>query len=427
MELPESLWDQPGDEADHARREQPYFVIWRASGTILAASADGDSIPRSIGSALPSGHPPGFRWRDGVRREMLLVGPRGTLILVGKPAGRELAELGAFAWRLLASGIVVLVVGLAGGWLISRSITGPIAAISRTASEISASNLSRRIETLGIDQELVGLATILNEMFARLEAAFERQSRFTSDASHELRTPLAVIHSHAELALSKPRSADEYRETLIACLGAASRMAKLVDGLLTLARADAGRLDVHFAKVDLRSVVEEVVDQYRPQAETAGVSLATELPEPLPVKGDPVLLARVSSNLLSNALRYTPSGGRVRIALRADAHTALLVVEDSGCGIPVEDQSKVFERFFRADRARSRAQGGNGLGLAIAKSLVEVHKGSIGFTSVPECGTRFEVRLPLVASARDGAQTAAPKPRSARNLPSPPMGPNGDG
>ncbi|MCH8189178.1 MAG: HAMP domain-containing protein, partial [Proteobacteria bacterium] len=202
-------------------------------------------------------------------------------------------------------------VGLAGGWLISRSITRPIAAIARTASEISASNLSRRIETAGIDQELVGLATILNDMFTRLEAAFERQSRFTSDASHEMRTPLAVIHAHAELALSKTRSADEYRETLVACLGAASRMATLVDGLLTLARADAGRLELHFDNVDLRSVVQEVVDQYRPQAETARISLSSELEETSPVKGDPALLARVSSNLLSNALRYTPEGGRV--------------------------------------------------------------------------------------------------------------------
>jgi two-component system, OmpR family, sensor kinase len=407
IQLPDSLLDQPGD----GPREQPYFVIWRADGSELAASADRPSIPQSVRSTPPSGNPPGFRWRQTDQREMLLLGPRGTLILVGKPATRELAELRAFAWRLLGSGTLVLAVGLAGGWIISRSITRPIAAISRTASAISASNLSRRIETSGIDEELVGLATVLNEMFTRLEAAFERQSRFTSDASHELRTPLAVIHSHAELALSKPRSADEYRETLITCLRAASRMATLVDGLLTLARADAGRLDVHFAPVDLRGVVAEVVDQYRPQAESAGISLSTVLSDPLSVKGDPALLARVSSNLLSNALRYTPAGGKVNVTLRADDHAALLVVEDSGCGIPVEDQSKVFERFFRADRARSRAQGGNGLGLAICKSLVEVHRGSIGFTSVPDAGTRFEVRLPLAPAGPDLLIATADQPR----------------
>ena len=189
------------------------------------------------------------------------------MIVVGKPVGRELGELRTLAWQLVMLGLLVLAVGLAGGWLISRSITRPIAAMEQTAASISASNLTRRIDSEGIDHELVGLATVLNAMFTRLEGAFERQSRFTSDASHELRTPLAVIHSHAELALSKPRSSEEYRETLTACLKAAGRMATLVDGLLTLARADAGRLDLNFRAVDLSTLVDDLVDQYHTQAE----------------------------------------------------------------------------------------------------------------------------------------------------------------
>jgi heavy metal sensor kinase len=324
-----------------------------------------------------------------------MAGARDTRILVGKPLGRELAELRTFAWQLIGSGLLVLGIGLAGGWIFSRSITRPIASIARTASAISANNLSRRIDTSEIDVELVSLAEVLNQMFERLEAAFDRQSRFTSDASHELRTPLAVIHSHAELALSKPRSGEEYRETLGACLKAAGRMSSLVDGLLTLARADAGKLDLHFRQVDLRAVVEEVVDQFRPQAEIGRIALATDLSRAAPVHGDAALLARISSNLLSNALRYTSSGGEVRVHVDTSQGGAVLVVEDTGCGIPLEDQPRVFERFFRADRARSRSQGGNGLGLAICKSLVEVHQGTISFTSAPDRGTRFEVRLPL--------------------------------
>jgi heavy metal sensor kinase len=401
--LPGSLLDGNGPG-----RESPYFKIWRADGSLLAESAAPDPPPGHKPGDTPADavddrpapaflqdFPPGFRWQPGDRREMVMAGPHGMTILVGKPAGRELGELRWFAWRLVASGAIMLVVGLAGGWVISRSITRPIDAIAATANEISARNLARRIETSGLDQELIGLATILNEMFARLEAAFERQSRFTSDASHELRTPLAVIHAHAELALSKPRSGEEYRETLAACLKAAGRMGTLVDGLLTLARADAGRLDTQFRELDWRSVVEEVVDQYRPQADTAGITLSTNFGEPLPVRGDMALLARVSSNLISNALRYTPTGGRVHVALRAaGSDGAVLAVEDTGCGIPLEDQSKVFERFYRADRARSRAAGGNGLGLAICKSLVEAHHGRIAFSSVPERGSRFEVWLP---------------------------------
>lgn len=405
IELPGPAFRQP----ERGSHDRPYFFIWREDGTVLAATASPKSPPPGLFDVRPPGRPPdrppGFRWRVGDRRETLQPGPRGTLILVGKQVGHELAELRAFAWRLAAIGLLVLVVGLAGGWTISHSITRPIAAISRTASEISASNLSHRIETTGIDQELVELATILNDMFARLEAAFERQSRFTSDASHELRTPLAVIHSHAELALSRSRSGEEYRETITTCLDAASRMATLVDGLLLLARSDAGRLEAVFKTVDLRDVVEEVMDSLRVRAKSARISLSCTLEESLPVRGDPVLLARVTSNLLSNALNYTPAGGHVSISLRSDTTSARLIVEDSGCGIPYEDQGKVFERFFRADKARSRARGGHGLGLAICKSLVEVHKGSIGFTSVPEQGTRFEVRLPLATSNGDGGST----------------------
>jgi len=410
MTLPGSLLDAP----DSPQQDWPYFKIWEADGTVLAESdnlaAPGSSDERrpdvaQIGS--PPGFPPGFRWREPDRREIVVSGPRGSTILVGKPFGRELAEMRRLAWRLFGGGMIVMIVGLAGGWLISRSITQPIQAIATTASEISARNLARRIETSGLDKELVGLATILNEMFERLEGAFERQSRFTSDASHELRTPLAVLHAHAELALSRPRSAEEYRETLAACLKAAARMGTLVDGLLMLARADAGRLDPQFRRLDWSEVVDDVVDQYRPQAAAAGIELSTDLAGPVPVRGDAALLARVSSNLLGNALRYTPQGGRIHIALNAQGSDgAVLAVEDTGCGIAVEDQARVFERFFRADKARSRSQGGNGLGLAICKSLVEAHHGRIGFTSVPDQGTRFEVCLPL-----DGeANLAGPAP-----------------
>jgi heavy metal sensor kinase len=423
--LPGSLLDGPGP-----RREWPYFKIWRADGSLLAELATPDPPPQRQPADAPADSsvdrpapdlsqdfPPGFSWQPGDRREMVIAGPHGTTILVGKPAGRELGELRWFAWRLVASGAIMLLVGLAGGWLISRSITRPIDAIAATANEISARNLARRIETGGLDQELIGLATILNEMFARLEAAFDRQSRFTSDASHELRTPLAVIHAHAELALSKPRSGEEYRETLTACLKAAGRMGTLVDGLLTLARADAGRLETQFRELDWRSVVEEVVDQYRPQADTAGITLSTNFDEPLPVRGDVALLARVSSNLISNALRYTPTGGRVHVALRAaGSDGAVLTVEDTGCGIPLEDQSKVFERFYRADRARSRAAGGNGLGLAICKSLVEAHHGRIAFSSVPERGSRFEVWLPQVGAKGASERTPSAPRRLGSDL-----------
>jgi two-component system OmpR family sensor kinase len=403
IDLPDSLLERPDDEP----RDRPYFVIWRANDTVLASSSERVPTARPAPFELSIAQAPVFRWQQDGRREVFLLGPRGAVILVGKPLGRELGELRTLAWQTLGTGVFVLAVGLAGGWIISRSITRPIAAISQAASAISASNLSRRIETSEIDQELIGLATVLNDTFARLEGAFVRQSRFTSDASHELRTPLAVIHSNAELALSRPRSVEEYRETLTACLRASSRMAALVDGLLTLARADAGRLETDFKAVDLRAIVEEVVDHFGPQAAVAKVAISTTLEEPVIVRGDLPLLSRIVGNLLSNAIRYTPAGGSVHLSLSTDGADALLTVEDTGCGIPLEDQPRVFERFFRADKARSRTVGGNGLGLAICQSLVEVHHGRIGFTSTVDRGTRFEVRLPLAIVAEAAAWPSA--------------------
>jgi heavy metal sensor kinase len=335
-------------------------------------------------------------WQRGQYRETAVRKPDGSVILVGKSIESELAKLHAFGWQLAVSGGVVLVVGLLGGWLISTRIVRPIAAISTTASAISVTNLSRRIDTKTLDRELVGLANVLNEMFGRLEAAFERQARFTADASHELRTPLAVLHSHAELALARPRSPEDYRDTLKACLGASARMRSLVDGLLTLARADAGCLEVEYKRVDLRIVVEEVTAQYEIQAEETGIALSALLPpRPVLVSGETTFLARVAANLVANALRHTPAGGQVGLSLSTKGDHAILTVADTGSGIPEEDQPRIFERFFRVDKARSRASGGSGLGLAICKSLVEAHHGSIDFTSQVGCGSTFRVRLPL--------------------------------
>ena len=322
-----------------------------------------------------------------------MIGPLGTQILVGRSVRGEHAALGAFAWQLAGAGALVLVIGMVGGWLVSARILRPVAAISATASAISATNLDQRIDPRTVDRELEELATVLNAMFDRLEGAFERQARFTADASHELRTPLAVIRSHAELALARPRTAEEYREAIQTCLRASTRMTALVEGLLMLARADAGKLDLVRQSVDLRHVVEESVALLRPLAEGKRVSLHTRL-EQARVTGDPIRLAQVVTNLVSNAVQYNRAGGEVRVQLEVTAGEAVLTVADTGCGIPAEDRPHLFERFYRVDRARSRASGGTGLGLAICMSVVEAHGGTIGFTTEPGRGSTFWVRLP---------------------------------
>jgi heavy metal sensor kinase len=371
-----------------------YFAVWRADGSTLKAR----DLPADVTPPDASAPPPGRRpWQRGEWREAARLGPRGTRILVGRSVRKEQAELNAFAWQLAGAGAAVLAVGLAGGWLVSARILRPVAAISATASAISATNLSGRIGMDKVDRELAELAGVLNAMFDRLEAAFERQTRFTADASHELRTPLAIIRSHAELALARPRSGEEYREALEACLRAAGRMTGLVNGLLTLARADAGRLDLQRQPVDLRRVVEENVALFRPLAEKKGVSLVADL-APAVVTGDAGGLGQVVTNLLSNAAQYNRPGGEVCLRLGVSDGAAVLSVADTGCGIPAEDRPHIFERFYRVDKARSRAQGGSGLGLAICKSIVEAHGGTIDFETEPGRGSTFWVRLPCRAA-----------------------------
>jgi heavy metal sensor kinase len=388
LTLPKGLGPAIEDDPE----DRAYFVVWRADGSVLKSQGlpAGFSAAESSSNEFPN--TPGLSWR-GEYREVVMLGPRTTRILVGRPARKELAELRAFAWQLAGIGLLVLGIGLLGGWVISSRVVRPIAAISATASTISAANLSERIDSTRVASELADLARVLNEMFDRLEAAFERQARFTADASHELRTPLAIIRTHSELALTRSRSAEEYREVIETCLRASGRMTGLVEGLLTLARADAGKLDLQEQALALDQVVVESAALVRPLAQGKNLSLSTNV-MPVEVTGDAGRLGQIVTNLLSNAIQYNRPGGAIRVQLSTTDGEAVLEVSDTGCGIPAEDQPHLFERFYRVDKARSRASGGNGLGLAICKSIVEAHGGAIGFESELEKGTTFWVRLP---------------------------------
>jgi heavy metal sensor kinase len=373
-----------------------YFTVWRSDGTVLKTVGGSTDDPPA---AMPGR--PTFG-RRGANRELAIRGPSATTILVGRPADAVDRDLTAFAWQLAGTGAAVLLVGLAGGWLISRRIFRPIATIAETASRISADNLSERIDTQSVDRELADLARVLNATFRRLESAFDRQARFTGDASHELRTPLAVVRSQAELTLSRERSPAEYREALQTCLRAAERMTDLVDGLLTLARADAGKSAVR-EPVGLDRVVADAVELCRPLAELNSIRLTTDL-APVTVPGDASALGRVVGNLVTNAIRYNRPGGEVHVTLERDGPRAVLTVRDTGEGIPEEHRAQLFERFYRADKARSRTTGGSGLGLAIAKAVAEAHGGTIGFESTVGKGSTFWVRIPC----RRPSQTSKP-------------------
>lgn len=371
-----------------------YFIVWRDDGTIVKSTWP-EPLPSQPVDVLSL--PAGPRLEiQGDRRLATIRGPQRSLVMAGRSVAPILSELRSFAWQLTGVGTVVLIVGLAGGWALSARVVRPIAAISATAASISATSLSERIDSSAVDRELVELAEVLNAMFDRLKNSFDQQVRFTADASHELRTPLTVLRTQADLALLKTRTAEEYQAALVTCQRAANRMAQLVEGLLMLARADAGWLDLQHQTVDLRQVVDECLDLLRPLAAEQKISISTELSD-LSVQGDAGWLSQVVINLVNNAIQYNRPGGEIRVRLAGDANWAVLSVADTGEGIAPEHQPHIFERFYRADKARSRATGGTGLGLAICKSIVESHGGSITFTTEVGSGSTFQVMLPRAA------------------------------
>jgi len=344
----------------------------------------------------------------GPWREVIVRGGLGTTILVGQNGEEDRRHLQDFLMTMLAASAGAFGLAMVGGWFLAEWTLAPISRISETASSISASNLSKRIDVTRTESELGKLARILNVAFARLEDSFVRQTQFTADASHELRTPLAVVMSHCELALRKERSPAEYRSFFETSLNAARRMKAVVEGLLTLARADASAENLEREIVPLDELVEECVSMLRPLASPSEITLDVEM-EPLATMGDRDRLRELVANLVTNGIRYNQVGGSVFVRLRREEDFALLTVTDTGIGIREKDQPHIFERFYRADPVRSREIGGTGLGLAIAKWIAEAHGGSIEFTSQEGAGTTFLVRLPVSDSVphpnSNGAET----------------------
>ena len=250
-----------------------------------------------------------------------------------------------------------------------------------------------RVNLAGVDAELAQLGAILNDMLGRLETSFEQQVRFTADASHELRTPLSVFLAHIELAMSRPRTAEEYREALTTCGRAAGRMKSLVDDLLTLARADAGRLALKATRVDLGAIAEECAGLLETLAARRGIRVEVAT-APAELSADPDRLAQVATNLIANAILHNRPGGRVKVSTASEESEVVLTVADTGVGISEVDLPLLFDRFYRVNSARSREHGGSGLGLAICRSIVEAHGGRIAVESRLGAGTTVTVRLP---------------------------------
>lgn len=298
-------------------------------------------------------------------------------------------------WILLATAPLVLALASMGGYWMSRRALAPVDAITLEAKAIGADNLSQRLAVPKTGDELQRLSETLNDMIGRLDQAFQRVTQFTADASHELRTPLALMRTTAELALRGKQPEKEYREALEQILSELERTSQLVENLLLIARADSGGIQLRTSDVDLTQAVREACLQAAPLFQAKHIKFEHDLPDrPIAVKGDAQALRRLFLILIDNAVKYTPSDGSVRVSACETTSTAVVTVADTGIGIPPEDLPHIFERFYRVDKARSREQGGAGLGLSIGRWIVEGHGGTINIESQLHTGTAVSVSIP---------------------------------
>jgi heavy metal sensor kinase len=289
--------------------------------------------------------------------------------------------------------VTVLLVALT-GYLVAARALKPVDAMAQRAAQITAEQLNERLQIENPNDELGQLGSAFNATLARLEHSFDQLRRFTADASHELRTPLTAIQSVGEVALRIPGDVNHYRDTIGSMLEETNRLAKLVDSLLTMARADAGRIQLHRADVNLFDLADESVRLLEVLAEEKQQTIQMDGSRSITVTADRTLLRQAIVNLLHNAVKYSPDRSTVQISVRETESSAIVEVQDHGPGIPLEDRGRIFERFYRVDKSRTRVAGGAGLGLSIAQWAIAMHAGAIEVQCEPGPGSTFRISLP---------------------------------
>lgn len=316
------------------------------------------------------------------------------LVQVGISTQRAERSLGRYLETLLV--LIPLGIGLAaaGGLAIARTALRPVDAMSQTARRITGEDLVERVTLRGTGDELDRLADTFNAMLARLQSAFVQMRRFTADAAHELRTPLTALRGGIEVALRSPRSEDEYRRVLRSSLEEVERLVRLAEDLLLLSRFSAGAGAAR-ARVDLEPLLLDALDVATRLAHDRELALKLGAVTPAVVLGDAGALRRAVLNLVENAVKYTPDGGTIELALTHDGGHASIVVRDTGVGIDPAEAEQIFQPFVRLDAARARETGGTGLGLSIARSIATAHGGALTVESTPGAGSAFTLRLPL--------------------------------
>jgi len=400
-------WDLTPDEAASLRDLLRYAQVWQADGISLLRSqymtsdlplsreylsraGDGDLVWVELdwdGLAIRSLYYPLERLGEAHQRHVLQVAAplqaRNQLLV------RALGFLGLLVLVLTSTTFV------GAGWLAERAVR-PVHEVIGQAEEIGVGSLDRRIQAYADTHEYRRLVEVLNTMLGRIQGAFDAQRRFTADASHELRSPLTAMRGELEIALRREREPGEYRQALNSTLEEVIRLARITEDLLTLARSDSGAMRPTLEDTDVGEVVGMIAERLKPVSIERGTTLELDLPAGERISADPTLLGQVAWNLIENAVKFAPPGGHVQVTVRRDGDDVLLAVTDDGPGFDGEDPGQAFERFYRADQARTRHgdTSGTGLGLAIVKAVADAHGGDVRAENQASGGASVTVRLP---------------------------------
>ena len=377
--------------------------VWSVSGESIFRSGASAALPpvamaatgaqRHYESIVVNGH----RWRT--LTGTTLVGERAVVLRVSRSEDRLRAQLREILIVLVFGLPLVVTLAGAGGYVLARRALTPIDHLASEARRITAERLHERLSVPNQHDEIGRLAAVINDTFARLESSFDQLRRFTADASHELRTPLSIIRGIGEAGLGETRSPAEYKEAMGSMLEEVDRLTTLVDTLLRLSYGDAGTVRLSRAAIDLGQLTRDVVSSLGVLAEERNQRLRVDVPDGVTVAADRLVLREAITNVVDNAIKYSPNASSIDVRVQVDGNQALLTVADEGPGIALAHRERIFDRFFRLDEARSRDSGGTGLGLAIAKWAVEVNGGHVSVETGTNGGSIFRIVLPVGTAA----------------------------
>jgi two-component system OmpR family sensor kinase len=380
------------------------IMVFSPTGQIVASSkATIGAVERGRIAALVRTGERGFHTiaggdeNDGVRIVAVPVAVAGRQFtgVVARDLDEQADRLESAAHAVFVGTPLALIVAAAGGYLLARKSFAAVTRMSMKARQIGAESLDERIEIGDQRDELGLLATTLNGLLERLQHAFASQRRFMADASHELRTPIAIIQGEADVALARSdRPADDYRESIAVMQRAARKLTRIVQNLFLLARGDEGGYPISMSRFYLGEVAGDCVRGLRSLAQAREIEMTCSAEDDIVIVADEELIHRLILNLVENAVKFTPDGGHVHVAVEASGGLCSIRVTDRGAGIPLEDQARIFERFFRVDRARSQSAGGAGLGLPIARWIAEVHGGEVRLERSDATGSVFVAEWP---------------------------------